>query len=140
MLMEKRANGPWVQARSGPHYCPQCSGPVSRVHRRPVDRFFSQFIRVARYECERRQCHWVGNFRARNEVADSGYLSLGSDTRPSKAPRSFVVSMLLSIIGVALVVLAGTTDIFTGREVKLGEPSLATLQSAEKIVIEAPRK
>jgi len=82
----------------------------------------------------------VGNFRARNEVADSGYLSLGSDTRPSKAPRSFVVSVLLSIIGVALVVLAGTTDIFTGREVKLGEPSLATLQSAEKIVIEAPRK
>ncbi|MCY7308288.1 MAG: hypothetical protein LH632_19590 [Rhodoferax sp.] len=82
----------------------------------------------------------MGNFRTQSDEVDSHYLSFGSDTRPSKAPRLFVFSIWLSIIGIVLVVLAGTTEIITGREAKIDEPSLDMLQSAEKIVIETPRK
>ena len=140
MLMEKKLDGSWVQASSVEHSCPQCSAALSRVHRRPIDRFFSHFNRLARYECDSHLCRWVGNIRVRNDEVDSSCLSFGRDTRPSKTPRSFVFTIWLSVIGAAIVVLAGTTEIVTGPEVKLEEHSLVMLRSAEKIVIEPPGK
>jgi predicted RNA-binding Zn-ribbon protein involved in translation (DUF1610 family) len=41
--------------------CPQCGDTVLRVHRRVIDRLYSLFHPVQRYQCTSLECGWQGN-------------------------------------------------------------------------------
>ena len=45
--------------------CPSCGEPVSRIHRRLVDRLVSLFRSKRRYRCENPACRWEGNLPIR---------------------------------------------------------------------------
>jgi hypothetical protein len=41
--------------------CPVCGFPLIRVPRRRLDRIYSLFFPVRRYQCETFHCQWRGN-------------------------------------------------------------------------------
>lgn len=43
--------------------CPKCGSKLGRIHRRPVDRFYSLINPIIRYRCRNIKCHWEGNMR-----------------------------------------------------------------------------
>jgi hypothetical protein len=45
--------------------CPCCGGPLTRIARRPADRFLSLFRPVNRYQCIVLECGWQGNLARR---------------------------------------------------------------------------
>jgi hypothetical protein len=40
--------------------CPHCGGTLTRVRRRPSDRFLSLFVPVVRLHCDWAMCQWEG--------------------------------------------------------------------------------
>ncbi len=46
--------------------CPQCDGPVRRIHRLASDRAISLIHRVGRYQCRNHGCSWQGLISLRN--------------------------------------------------------------------------
>ena len=140
MMMEGGADGTWVAASCARHLCPRCADPLIRVPRRSVDKLLSQYVRVARYRCERHACQWEGNIRARIDAVDSAYLPFGTDTRVPKAPRSFVVAVWLSMTGLAFMLAVGTTEVFALYDARMAEPSMAEPRYAQRIVSAAPQK
>ena len=41
--------------------CPQCGDLVLRIHRRVIDRLYSLYRPVYRYQCTSLECGWQGN-------------------------------------------------------------------------------
>jgi hypothetical protein len=109
--------------------CPQCRGDLFRIRRRLIDRMLSLFVPVQRYSCQRFSCKWEGNLRAtmrnspfsdlRSGFPASGACGIGAYERETPVPKTFVVSMVFTIIGIVAVVLFTTTDWFS-------EPELAS--------------
>ena len=62
--------------------CPCCGGPLTRISRRPADRFVSFFRPVHRYQCIVLECGWQGNLPVRGPslVAPSGTAPLTTPT------------------------------------------------------------
>lgn len=47
-----------------PLACPVCGQhKLIRIHRRPIDRFWSIFGRLRRYRCYEFSCQWEGNLK-----------------------------------------------------------------------------
>ncbi len=97
--------------------CPRCASDLLRIRRRPVDRVAGWFAPSRRYRCQSFRCQWEGNLRnQRGDFADSTqYAGLsGTDTESGPAervvPRTFIVSMVLSVLGTVFVVVAASTD------------------------------
>jgi len=95
------------------HPCPQCHGPLMRMPRRIVDRAWSLFQPVQRFRCNHFACQWSGNFPtppSKTGRPDSGQgtpLPALLDNQPERLPRTFIVSMVLTALGlVGLVVLS----------------------------------
>ena len=57
------------------HLCPLCGGNLIQTPRRPVDRFWSLFVSVHRYRCNRFSCQWAGNLRVDSDAANPGTLT-----------------------------------------------------------------
>jgi hypothetical protein len=53
---------------------------VLRVHRRLVDRFYSLYRPVFRYQCTSLECGWQGNLSQRQQLADQGLAPLTTPT------------------------------------------------------------
>lgn len=53
------------------HHCAQCGGNLIRTPRRPIDHFWSIFVPVHRYRCNRFACQWTGNLRVDSRAAGS---------------------------------------------------------------------
>jgi hypothetical protein len=45
------------------HLCAHCGANLTRTLSRPIDHFWSLFVPVHRYRCNRFACQWTGNFR-----------------------------------------------------------------------------
>lgn len=43
--------------------CPLCAGSLTRTPERPIDEFWSLFVPVHRFRCNRFSCQWTGNLR-----------------------------------------------------------------------------
>lgn len=52
------------------HQCVQCAGSLIRTPRRPIDHFWSLFVPVHRYRCNRFACQWTGNLRVNSPAAN----------------------------------------------------------------------
>ncbi len=108
--------------------CPKCSGDLFRIRRRLIDRVKSLFVPVQRYSCQRFSCKWEGNLPATRSDSPSsgpgpgspasGACGIGAYERETQVPKTFVVSMVFTIVGIVAVVLFTTTD-------WLSEPELA---------------
>ena len=76
--------------------CPRCGGHgLKQIHRRPVDRFMSNFVRLRRFECRERRCYWVGNFTER----------AGLPVSPSAMPTPISISRAKAILTSAVLVI-----------------------------------
>jgi predicted RNA-binding Zn-ribbon protein involved in translation (DUF1610 family) len=54
--------------------CPQCGDTVLRVPRRVIDRLYSLFHPVHRYQCTSLECGWQGNL-SRGPLLEAGGLA-----------------------------------------------------------------
>lgn len=108
------------------HACPACNSNLFRTWRRPIDRFSSVFVPVHRYRCESFACKWEGNFRAkqnvfaadsvRSRVANVSGIGLQNHAPSQGVPKSFVLHLVLSLVGALFIVVFTTTNWFTGDE------------------------
>lgn len=60
--------------------CPQCGDTVLRVHRRLVDRLYSLFHPVHRYQCTSLECGWQGNLPRGPLLEEDGLAPLSTPT------------------------------------------------------------
>lgn len=60
--------------------CPQCGDTVLRVHRRVIDRLYSLFHPVHRYQCTSLECGWQGNLPRGPLIDDQGLAPLTTPT------------------------------------------------------------
>ena len=60
--------------------CPQCGEFVLRVHRRVIDRLYSLFQPVYRYQCTSLECGWQGNLPQRQQLDEDGLAPLTTPT------------------------------------------------------------
>jgi len=60
--------------------CPQCGDGLMRVHRRVVDRLYSLYRPVHRYQCTSLECGWQGNLPQRTVLAREGLAPLTTPT------------------------------------------------------------
>jgi hypothetical protein len=105
--------------------CPRCRGQLLRVHRRLVDRVSSWFTPVRRYRCLSFRCQWEGNARRWPHVTDPGehesatdsLSGLGSDAdgRDRVASVTFVVCMVLSVIGAGFILVSTGVEWFASK-------------------------
>jgi hypothetical protein len=63
--------------------CPKCGDFVFRIHRRVIDRVYSLYRPVYRYQCTSLECGWQGNLPQRPLLEESG---IGPLTTPTGAP------------------------------------------------------
>ena len=47
-------------ARFTTRLCPVCGSELHRVHRRTLDRVLNLLVPVRRYQCDNRECRWLG--------------------------------------------------------------------------------
>ena len=69
--------GGYRQARRS---CPQCGDAVLRVHRRIIDRLYSLYHPVHRYQCTSLECGWRGNLPKRAHLDHGGLSPLSTPT------------------------------------------------------------
>ena len=79
-LSKRGMNGAYRHVKRS---CPQCGDTVLRVHRRVVDRLFSLFHPVHRYQCTSLECGWQGNLPRRALLEEDGLAPL---TTPTGSP------------------------------------------------------
>jgi predicted RNA-binding Zn-ribbon protein involved in translation (DUF1610 family) len=60
--------------------CPQCGDTVLRVHRRVIDRLYSLFHPVYRYQCTSLECGWQGNLPPGLVLEEEGLAPLSTPT------------------------------------------------------------
>ena len=60
--------------------CPQCGDTVLRVHRRVIDRLYSLFHPIHRYQCTSLECGWQGNLPRGPMVDEAGLAPLSTPT------------------------------------------------------------
>jgi predicted RNA-binding Zn-ribbon protein involved in translation (DUF1610 family) len=60
--------------------CPQCGDAVLRVHRRVIDRLYSLYHPVYRYQCTSLECGWQGNLAKRPPLDEHGLAPLSTPT------------------------------------------------------------
>ncbi len=60
--------------------CPQCGDSVLRIHRRIIDRLYSLYQPVLRYQCTSLECGWQGNLPKRQHLDPSGLSPLSTPT------------------------------------------------------------
>ena len=60
--------------------CPQCGDTVLRVHRRVIDRLYSLFHPVYRYQCTSLECGWQGNLSRNPVLEEEGLAPLTTPT------------------------------------------------------------
>ena len=60
--------------------CPQCGDTVLRVHRRVIDRLYSLFHPVHRYQCTSLECGWQGNLSQGQALDEDGLAPLSTPT------------------------------------------------------------
>jgi len=60
--------------------CPQCGDTVLRVHRRVIDRLYSLFHPIYRYQCTSLECGWQGNLQRGAALEDDGLAPLSTPT------------------------------------------------------------
>ena len=60
--------------------CPLCGDGVMRVHRRVVDRIYSLFHPIHRYQCTSLECGWQGNMPQRTALNREGLSPLSRPT------------------------------------------------------------
>lgn len=60
--------------------CPQCGDTVLRVPRRLVDRLYSLFHPVHRYQCTSLECGWQGNLPLEPLLEGEGLAPLSTPT------------------------------------------------------------
>ncbi len=60
--------------------CPQCGDTVLRVPRRVVDRLYSLFHPVYRYQCTSLECGWQGNLPRAPSLEPEGLAPLSTPT------------------------------------------------------------
>jgi len=60
--------------------CPQCGDAALRVHRRIIDRVFSFYRPVHRYQCTSLECGWQGNLPPRTVPDEDGLAPLTTPT------------------------------------------------------------
>ena len=60
--------------------CPQCGDTVLRVPRRVVDRLYSLFHPVYRYQCTSLECGWQGNLPRAPLLEPEGLAPLSTPT------------------------------------------------------------
>ena len=60
--------------------CPQCGDFVLRIHRRVIDRLYSLYHPVYRYQCTSLECGWQGNLPRRPHLAEAGIAPLTTPT------------------------------------------------------------
>lgn len=125
--------------------CPLCAGDLIRVRRRPVDRIAGWVAPSRRYRCLAFRCQWEGNLRRqRGDFGDTTQLaSLPADDAESEAdgralPRAFVVSMVLSVLGTAFVVVAASTDWLFPVDPAFAQSSEDSWRSQPAIVAKTP--
>lgn len=58
--MEPMPLDPDGEALPDGHRCPDCGGPIERLHRHALDRWASAFRSVHRYRCLNEKCGWEG--------------------------------------------------------------------------------
>lgn len=97
--------------------CPLCAGDVLRTARRPVDRVAGWISSTRRYRCQSFRCQWEGNLQRqrsafRKTTRYNSLRGLGAETEPAdrSLPKTFIVSMVLSVLGTVFVLVAGSTD------------------------------
>ena len=114
-------------SRAGKKPCPQCNAGLFRIPRHMTDRVTGLVVPVHRYRCDSFTCQWEGTLRVTRRdfsVTDVGSGGTITDGVPwplyaprRKAPASFVANMVLSGVGVVLVMVLATTDLFSNPEV-----------------------
>jgi predicted RNA-binding Zn-ribbon protein involved in translation (DUF1610 family) len=60
--------------------CPQCGDTVLRVPRRVIDRVYSLFHPVHRYQCTSLECGWQGNLPRGVMLDEDGLTPLSTPT------------------------------------------------------------
>jgi hypothetical protein len=60
--------------------CPQCGDTVLRIHRRVIDRLYSLYHPVYRYQCTSLECGWQGNMPQRPQLEPKGLAPLSTPT------------------------------------------------------------
>jgi predicted RNA-binding Zn-ribbon protein involved in translation (DUF1610 family) len=60
--------------------CPQCGDTVLRVHRRVIDRLYSLFHPIHRYQCTSLECGWQGNLPRGPSIKAEGLAPLSTPT------------------------------------------------------------
>lgn len=105
--------------------CPCCQCKLVRERRRIVDRLCSLTRPVRRYRCENFACQWKGNLtkpdagRSRSAMAASAKGEGDRRQQTSGVPASFVVHMILVVVGVVVVITFSTMEpavLFGGGE------------------------
>ena len=91
-FMESRGGTPALARRQGSksemlgsyvhvkRSCPQCGDTALRVHRRVVDRLYSLFHPVYRYQCTSLECGWQGNLPRGPMLEEHGLAPLSTPT------------------------------------------------------------
>jgi len=76
-----RSNPP-MDARYRParRTCPHCGESVLRIHRRVIDRLYSLYHPVYRYQCTSLECGWQGNLPQRPHLDQAGIAPLTTPT------------------------------------------------------------
>jgi hypothetical protein len=99
---ERVRNHPGTQTQA---LCPCCNRNLTRIWRRPGDRFLSAFTPLHRFRCDAHGCRWEGNIRLRHQrdgaAGNAGYSRYEAPSRTG--PVTFIVHMVLVVIGVVLV-------------------------------------
>ena len=132
------ANQPGRYSSIGVKACPKCGGDLFRIPRRATDRVTSLLVPVQRFHCHFFSCHWEGNLRvsrgdfAATDPGDVNGIQAPSfvDSRP-RVPRSFVVHMVLAVVGVLAILLVTTTDLLA--------PDLASTEMSDEQWIASAR-
>ena len=60
--------------------CPLCGDAALRVHRRVVDRLYSLFHPIYRYQCTTLECGWQGNLPRTPVLDEDGLTPLSTPT------------------------------------------------------------